>query len=141
MLVRRDKEATISTIENRLSLSSFVRYPDDSSVKFCINVRSHFFEIKDFEFYSDIGLFNNFLNGVKKVHKNEEKSIELSPSFEDGLIKIIADDLGHIRVICEVYNYNIYKETCRISFEVDQTFLSDFIKELEEIYLELGFLI
>jgi len=53
-----NKEATISTIENRLSLSSFVRYPDDSSVKFCINVRSHFFEIKDFKFYSDIGLFN-----------------------------------------------------------------------------------
>ena len=136
-----NKEATISTMENRLSLSSFVRYPDDSSVKFCINARSHFFEIKDFKFYSDIGLFNNFLNGVKKVYKNEGKSIELSPSFEDGLIKIIADDLGHVRIICEVCNYNIYKETCRISFEVDQTFLSDFIKELEEIYLELGFLI
>ena len=42
------------------------RYPDDSYVKFFINARTHFLMIKDFEFYSDIGLFNNFFNLIKK---------------------------------------------------------------------------
>lgn len=134
-----DKEVKISTSENWLALYSFVRYLDNSSVKFSINAHSHFFEIKNFEFYSDTVLFKNFLGGLKEIYRNERKSVELSPAFEDDLIKILADDLGHIRIICEVYNHNVYKETCRLSFELDQTFLPNFIKDLEQVYLELGF--
>lgn len=46
-----------------------------------------FFEIKNFEFYSDVTSFENFLKGIKNIYNNTEKSVELSPSFEDELIK------------------------------------------------------
>ena len=134
-----NKKASIVSSENQLSLSSFELFSDNSSVKFCLNASTQYFDIKNFEFYADVDSFRKFLSGIEKVYENKMNSVELRQSFEDSTLKIETDDLGHIRIICEVYYYGSYKEICKTNFEVDQSFLQDFIKELKVVYLELGF--
>ena len=132
-------DATIASPgkELLLSLSSFERFEDDSSVKFLLTCRSAYFEVRNHNFYSDFSAFRQFLPQLRKIYAEVAGVAELAPSYEEEKIEIGLSTLGQVAVKCSVDVFDSFSQSCRMGFMVDQSYLPSFITHLEDVYAEL----
>jgi hypothetical protein len=132
-------EVKMLTPENEfgLVLSEFIRYSDDSSIRFKLFCRSSYFEIRNFNFFSDFSSFKLFLNKIKNVYEILDGQAEIKTSYENDVIRLIGKSNGSIVINCEAY-FNGGSESCIIEYVIDQTYLPGFIEDLQIVYNELG---
>ena len=134
-----DRIFEIKTIDEEkiLKLFDFLRFSDNSSVKFNLLCRSNNLEIRNHIFYADFNSFCEFIHKFKKLYYELSGTASIGMSFEKDKIEITALNNGGICINCKINIYSKNIEHCDLCFTVDQTYLQKMIEEIDLIYSEL----
>ena len=140
--ISSDRIFEIKTVdeENILKLSNFVRFSDNSSVKFNLLCRSNCMEIRNHIFYADFNSFNEFIHNFKKLYNELSGKASIVMSYEDDIIEITATKLGRIIINCKINDYTNDIQYCDLQFDIDQSYLINMINEIDLIYKDLELL-
>ena len=122
-----------------LVIYDFVRFSDDSSVMFKINIQNSVFGIHNFKFFAGINSFKLFLGKVESIFGNLNGKAEILVDYEKSYIMFEGKNNGHIDIITEVHLYDGTDQMANVQIIIDQTFLPSFIKSLKQIYKDLNF--
>ena len=122
-----------------LQFSEWERFKDSSGLQCKLLFRNSYFEVRNYPFFIDLESFTNFLPSIKKIYKTLKGEVELGYRYENDKINIKAQSNGHIELYCSISTVMQNPQDVSISFEVDQTYLVDFIDSWMHVHQSLGF--
>ena len=99
----------------------------------CINANVSFMNIKYFT-YSSLFAFKELYKNINNHYKSLDGSFKIDNfSYENDFdIKMEFDKLGHINIEMNIKSNNEHSNKCSLRFYSDQTFISNFLKELKD---------
>lgn len=134
------REAIIGNPEGEIcfNLSNWKKFHDNSRITCKLYFKNKHFEVRNFDIYFDVELFKNYLPELKNIFENLEGELSIGYPYEDNIVHFKATTLGHIELTCNLNVFDSIAENVSIGFEIDQSYLNNFINSLNEIYSDLG---
>ena len=120
--------------DRKITLSSFEKQLDGSGCA-SLSLTSSKFKYSNEEFYFDSLL--KFTEDLKKIYKSLSGATELRFHYESEYLKFEATSNGHIELTGEFLEYGEIQQTLNFGFVFDQSYLPEFIEQLEAVNREV----
>ncbi len=124
-------------IKNEDSFVEFVQvkfYKDSQDFEFNVNAKCRYFIVENKTMWSNKTELVNFYKQLQDCYQKLKGEVESKFSYDEEIkLKLSFNQLGHVDVECDLYDYGENINKCHIEMKTDQTFIAETLKELKEI--------
>ena len=109
-------------------------FDNTGDYEFCVNIKSGRFIISNKYICVSKNNFIDFYNKLNECYNKLNNEVKTNFEYDtDIILNICFKKIGHVNIVCDVFDGPTYGNKCHIVFETDQTCIKQTIEQLKMI--------